>query len=107
MSVSEEFKTGSVGWEILFIFIAGAIGDMGVHGLVEFTSYGQGLKPYYQALGEKIFIWPNPEWMAEWTNVKKISSTLQGAIWGGIACIIALLIAKLFMYAKEETENNK
>ena len=103
--VKQEFLSGSIGWEILFIFIAGMIGDMLVHAMVERTSYGQGLAPYYQALGEKFFIWPNPEWMEGMTKLKIASSTIQGAIWGGIACVIALLIAKLFLYAKEETEN--
>ncbi len=73
MTVKQEFESGKIGWEVLFIFIAGALGDMVVH-LLNFKS----LNYYYKQFG--------------W---------LLGAFWGGIACVIALLIAKLFMFIKE------
>ncbi len=107
MSVKQEFITGTVGWEVLFIFIAGAIGDLAVHGLGEMTkgskfAFAQGLLEYYKSLENKLLVFNTSKWN---TFNKQISGTIQGAIWGGIACVIALLIAKLFLYAKNELEN--
>jgi len=103
-TVVQEFQSGSIGWEVLFIFIAGLLGDIFIHGVGELTtgtSYpiAQGLLEYYKSLGEKFFVFPTPDWSP---RSKMFSSTLQGAIWGGIACVFALLIAKLFLFAKEE-----
>jgi hypothetical protein len=107
MTVKQEFESGVIGWEILFIVIAGAIGDIAVHFLGHITkntkfAFAQGLLEYYKSLGDKLFIFDTTKWNP--VN-KKISSWIQGAIWGGIACAIAFLISKLFLYAKEETEN--
>jgi len=106
MTVKQEFESGSIGWEILFIFIAGAIGDMAVHGLSYGTKgtsfeFAQGLQKYYESLGEKFLFFKTPK-LGYYT--KLFSKISQGAVWGGIACVIALLIAKLFLFAKEETE---
>jgi hypothetical protein len=118
MTVKQEFDSGTIGWEVLFIFIAGMIGDMFVHlmgdlthkkmgtkgGLLNrlgFPPFAQGLLEYYKSLGEKLLIFDTSNWTPKH---KAISGWFQGAIWGGIACAVALLIAKLFLYAKEETE---
>lgn len=106
MSVKQEFDSGSIGWEILFIFIAGAIGDMFVHFAGDITkgtrfAFAQGLLEYYKSLGNKVLIFDTSYWGS---GYKKFFSWSQGAIWGGIACAVALLIAKLFLFAKEETE---
>jgi hypothetical protein len=107
MSVKQEFQSGSIGWEVLFIFIAGALGDLGVHFLGEITkgsrfAFAQGLLEYYKSLGDKLLIFNTSHWGPK---AKMLSGTVQGAIWGGIACAVALLIAKLFLFAKEETES--
>jgi hypothetical protein len=107
MSVSQEFQSGEVSWEILFIFIAGAIGDIAIHAIAELTkgtdyAIAQGLLEYYKSLGDKLLVFDTSSWNS---RNKMISGTLQGAVWGGIACVIALLMAKLFLYAKEELEN--
>jgi hypothetical protein len=106
MTVKQEFESGSIGWEVLFIFIAGMIGDMAVHALSYGTkdtsfAFAQGLQKYYESLGEKFLIIKTPNLGY---NTKLFSKISQGAIWGGIACVMALLIAKLFLFAKEETE---
>ena len=91
MTVKQEFESGSIGWEILFIFIAGAIGDMAVHGLSYMTKgtrieFAQGLQKYYESLGEKFLIFKTP---GLGHKTKLFSKVSQGAIWGGIACVIA------------------
>jgi len=106
MSVSSGFKSGSVGWEFLFIFVAGALGDMIVHLLGQTTrgtkvAIAQGLMEYYKSLGDKLLVFDTSKWTP---GHKQISGWVQGAIWGGVACIVALLVAKLFLFAKEETE---
>lgn len=106
MSVKQEFESGSVGWEILFIFIAGAIGDMFVHAMGDLTkgtkfAFAQGLLEYYKSLGDKLLVFNTSNWNP---RSKMVSGWVQGAIWGGIACVVALLIAKLFLFAKEQTE---
>ena len=110
MTVKQEFQTGTVGWEFLFIFIAGCLGDMFVHMVGELTNkkYGrlryffrplaQGLNGYYESMETNFFgILKTPK--------SKSSAWFQGAIWGGIACVVALLIAKLFLFANEELHN--
>lgn len=109
MSVKQEFDSGSIGWEILFIFIAGAIGDMSIHLLADITkntqiAFAQGLLEYYKSLGDKLLVFNTSNWNPKF---KSASGWIQGAIWGGIACAIALLIAKLFLFAKEETEKKQ
>lgn len=106
MTVKQEFQTGAIGWEVLFILIAGALGDLGIHLLAEITKgtrfpFAQGLLEYYKSLGDKLLIFNTSHWRPKF---KMLSGTIQGAIWGGIACVVALLIAKLFLFAKEETE---
>lgn len=106
MTTRQEFESGSIGWEILFIFISGAIGDIAIHFLAHGTkgtnyAFAQGLLEYYKSLGDKFLIFDSSRWNSK---NKKISSWIQGAVWGGIACVIALLMAKLFMFVKEETE---
>lgn len=101
MTVKQEFQTGSVGWEVLFIFIAGMIGDMFVHLVGKTTSQFQGLNGYYASLETNFFGIDTPNLKP---RTKQLSAWFQGAIWGGIACAAALLIAKLFLFAKEETE---
>jgi hypothetical protein len=108
MTIVQEFQTGTVGWEFLFIFISGVIGDMIVHLLGDITkgtkyAFAQGLLKYYESLGEKLLIFNTSKWNS---YNKKILGIIQGAIWGGIACVIALLFTKLFLFAKEENENN-
>jgi hypothetical protein len=105
MSIVQEFQTGTVGWEFLYIFIAGCLGDMFAHLLERRTKkwkypLAQGLEGYYESLSKKLIFHDIGKW-----KTKYFWAWLQGAIWGGIACIFALLIAKLFLYAKEETEN--
>jgi hypothetical protein len=106
MSVKQEFQTGTVGWEVLFIFISGCLGDIGIHFLAWLTrgtkfAFAQGLLKYYENLGDKFLIFNTSKWNSK---TKMLSGTIQGAIWGGIACVIALLIAKLFLFAKEESQ---
>ncbi len=108
MSISQEFQSGIVGWEVLFIFISGAIGDLVVHFLGEVTKgtkypFAQGLLEYYKSLGDKLLVFNTKNWNP---RNKMISGIIQGAIWGGIACVIALLISKLFLFAKETKINN-
>ena len=99
MTVKEDFETGQVGWEILFIMIAGMIGDMFIHLFAGRTipvidiPFSEGLVNYYENL--KI------------GNYPLSMSIVLGALFGGIACVVALLLAKLFLYSKEETEKNK
>jgi hypothetical protein len=106
MTVKQDFDSGTIGWEVLFIFISGMIGDMGVHLLCDTTKntsieFAQGLSKYYESLGDKLLVFNT----TNWSNINKsISGWVQGAIWGGIACVIALLMMKLFLFAKEETE---
>lgn len=107
MTVKQEFESGTIGWEILFIFIAGCLGDIGVHFLGHITKgtrveFAQGLMEYYKSLGDKFLVFNTVNWKP---RNKQISAWIQGAIWGGVACAIALLIAKLFLFAKEETEH--
>lgn len=108
MNVKQQFNSDTIAWEILFIFIAGIIGDIFIH----FTSYitkgtkfqfAQGLLPYYNSLGNKLLIFNTSNWKPFYKN---LSGWIQGAIWGGIACVFALLIAKLFLFVKEESDNN-
>lgn len=109
MSVKKEFESGTIGWEILFIFISGAIGDIIIHWLGYISKdtkfpFAQGLLSYYKNLGNKFLIFNTNNWSLK---NKSISGTVQGAIWGGIACVIALLMAKLLLFAKEEIENKR
>jgi len=109
MSVKQEFQSGAIGWEVLFIFIAGAIGDVAIHALAKFSKgkkfeFAQGLLEYYKSLGDKLFIKDTSHWG---NKSKMISGILQGAVWGGIACVIALLIAKLFLFLQEISDLNK
>ena len=98
MSVEADFKGTKIGFEILFIFIAGCSGDIILHLLVDatkkFKSYkiAEGLIPYYKSLecGTSNF-------------VKKFCSYFSGAVYGGVACVIALLLLKLFLFLLEET----
>ncbi len=98
MSVESDFKGTKIGFEILFIFIAGFSGDIILHLLVDatknFKSYkiAEGLIPYYKSLeyGSSNF-------------VKIFSSYFSGAVYGGFACVIALLLLKLFLFLLEET----
>lgn len=106
-TTKQEFQNSTVGWEFLFIFIAGMVGDLFVHLIAHNTTgtrfeFAQGLLQYYTNLGEKFLIWPTTDFS---DTFKFWSGTGQGAFWGGVACIFALLIAKLFLFAKEETEN--
>ena len=89
-TVSDDFKSKKIGYEILFIFIAGVFWDVILHVIVNHTKFIQGLSPYYKSL-ESISRFP------------KISSYFNGAVWAGFACIVALLSMKLCMYAIEET----
>ena len=103
MTVKQEFESGSIGWEVLFVFIAGVIGDMFVHAMGDLTkgtnvAFAQGLLEYYKSLGDKLLIFNTSKWNP---RNKAISGWIQGAIWGGIACAVALLIAKLFLYDRE------
>jgi hypothetical protein len=69
--------------EIMYVFIAGCIGDIIIHALCENTNFfAQGLKPYYSSLNFPI---------------------IEGAFWGGFACVVALLMAKIF---KNSVKNN-
>ncbi len=98
MSVETDFKGTKIGFEILFIFIAGCAGDIILHLLIDATKnfkrykIAEGLIPYYASLeygSNKL--------------VKKISSYFSGAVYGGFACVIALLLLKLFLFLLEET----
>lgn len=93
MSVEKSFQSGTVIWEFFFIFIAGCLGDMAVHLMVKTTNLFQGLDGYYKSLGNKLLFYDilKKKW-------KYFLGWFQGAIWGGIATVIALLIAKLFLY---------
>jgi hypothetical protein len=98
MSVEEDFKGTKIGFEILFIFIAGFIGDIIIHMLVDATKkfkvyrVASGLSPYYKSIeyGSSAF-------------TRNISGYFNGAVYGGFACVIALLILKLFLFLLEET----
>jgi hypothetical protein len=91
-TVENDFKSSKLGYEILFIFIAGIIWDILTHIVVNNTKFVQGLAPYYKSL-ESIQRFP------------KISSYFNGAIYGGLACVVALFTMKLFMYALEKTND--
>lgn len=102
-TVSEEFKDpNNIGFQILFLFIAGSIGDIFIHIAAELTKqnktfkFANSLLPYYKSLEYSSRHVPLAQ-----PKQKFITSTVLGAIWGGIACVVALLIAKLFMYFKE------
>jgi hypothetical protein len=98
MSVETDFKGTKIGFEILFIFIAGCSGDIILHLLIDatknFKSYkiAEGLIPYYKSIehGSSNF-------------AKKFSSYFNGAVYGGFACVIALMLLKLFLFLLEET----
>ncbi len=100
MSVEEDFKGTKIGFEILFIFIAGCIGDIILHLLIDATKnfkkyrIAESLIPYYKSLeyGSTNFI-------------KKFSSYFSGAVYGGFACVIGLLLMKLFLFLYEETSS--
>jgi len=74
------------------------IGDLAVHYMSRNTSFAKGLLEYYKSLGNRLLFMNTNYWKP---RSKIFSSMIQGAIWGGIACVIALLIAKLFLYLKE------
>jgi hypothetical protein len=98
-TVEEEFQDpNDIGYQILFIAIAGALGDIFVHAAAEITKnwkypFAKGLLPYYKSL--------------EYGSYKNLSSILLGALWGSVACLVALLIAKLLAYFKELDDDKK
>ena len=91
-SVQGDFDTGRVGFLVLYTFIAGGLGDILIHFLLNyFKSFPQGLKTYYDKLeyGK--------------SKISRIlTSYIFSAVLGGIACVIGLLLGLLFLYAQEQ-----
>jgi hypothetical protein len=98
-SVEQDFKSKKILYESLFIFLGGYIGDIFIHIMMEYTrknsyKFAHGLENYYKSL--------------EYGNTyikRTISSYILGAVFGGLACITALFIMKLFIFSLESTNN--
>ncbi len=91
------YSNDKIMYEILFIFVAGCVGDMIIHVLQKMTKntrfpFAQSLEPYYKSLE-----------IGTTKLYKVLSSYIIGAFWGGIACVFALLLMKLFIFAMEST----
>jgi hypothetical protein len=67
------------GFQYLFVFIVGFVGDLIIHLLASKKILAMSLLPYYKSLSIST---PFPKWFNIW---------IFGGILGGIACIIALL----------------
>lgn len=91
MNVETDFKTGRIGYLILFVFLSGMIGDILIHTLVKYPRL-DGLKYYYKKLE-----------YGSTEKMKLFSSWIISAIFGGLACVVGLLLGELFLYAKEST----
>lgn len=73
-----------------FVLLAGFIGDVIIHIMVDKTKwFAQGLKPYYKSMGKRIVV-----------------NYFISGLAGGIACIIALLLGQLFYYIFEYFNNS-
>lgn|SRR5574343_993126 len=88
--------------EFLYIFIAGIIGDMIVHFFAYQQSignlgFGKSLMPYYNS-----FRGLPPKMLSG--NTK---ATLYGAISGGIACVVGLIIARVIMLVIQKIEQKE
>jgi len=90
------------GFLILFTFIAGFIGDSLIHlGTIPKYLNGNaiifnGLVPYYKSLeiGSKYYS-------------KFLSSWILSGIFGGLACVVGVLLGQLLLYSKEMNEMNE
>jgi hypothetical protein len=87
MKTDEHFNE-SFGYLVLFVFIIGVLGDLIIHvgtGIkfpMKKPWFAQGLVPYYDANG--------------W---------ILGAIFGGLACVIAVVFGQLLLWAKESNDD--
>jgi hypothetical protein len=77
----------------LFIFIAGMLGDIVIHKSAEFDSIGlpglgKSLLPYYSSFRRS---WPKH------MHYPIFKTYFYGALFGGIACMIGLLFAFIFI----------
>lgn len=91
-SVGNELIPGWNGWQYLFVFLIGFIGDMIVH----FLAYrkkrgkfglGESLIPYYNSF---------KSWHPKGLN-PQVKNVLYSGFFGGFACMIALLGSDILM----------
>ena len=88
MKQIDNYFNESFGFLVLFVFIAGFAGDSLIHagtnGQIPFIGqFAQSLVPYYRTNG-----------------------FIKSGIFGGLACVIALIFGQLLLFAKEKDETN-
>lgn len=92
----DNYFNNTFGMLVLFVFVAGIVGDIVIHmgTKIRFPNkkpwFAQGLRPYYKSLE-----------YGKGKLIKSFNSWLISGIFGGIACIVALVFGQLFMYVND------
>jgi hypothetical protein len=102
-SVAEDFNSSKIGYEILFIYLAGSILDLIIHFCVDVTKNNKVYWKFANSLNEH---YKSLEWNVMGPIKKICSGYFTGAVLIGFACVIALLIMKLFMFSLEITNDD-
>ncbi len=96
----DDYFNNRFGMLVLFVLLAGIIGDILIHfgTYIKFPCnkpwFAQGLKPYYKSVE-----------FGKTPYMRFASSLIISGLFGGIACIIGLIIGQLLLYAYETNQS--